>query len=127
MRISPLVVVVFGMVTLLGATRVPVAPAPLAPLVVDWERNFTIDSQGAQRDGRPLVTGTVHNTSNCSAQRIQLLIDALNPDGGIVDQRVVWLGSDLTPGTHAYFEVPAVAPTASHRVSVFAFEAKKRC
>jgi hypothetical protein len=61
---------------LLGAAPAPVASAPLASLVVHWQRYFTIDSQ---------VT------------------------------------------SHAYFEAPAAQPATSHRVSVFAFESKKRC
>lgn len=125
---SPLIVAVTAATLgLLGSTATPVAPARLAPLVADWERYFTIDWQSTRTDGRSLVTGTVLNTSNCSARRIQLLIDALNSGGGLVDQRVVWLGSDLTPGSHVYFEVPTAAPAARHQVSVFAFDMKKRC
>jgi hypothetical protein len=127
MRTALVVVVAAGILALLGAAPAPVASAPLAPLVVNWQRSFTIDSEVIQRDGRSLVTGTVLNTSTCGAHRIQLLIDALDPGGNFVDQRVVWLGSDLTAGSHAYFEAPAAPPAASHRVSVFAFETKKRC
>jgi hypothetical protein len=127
MRTAFVVVVAAGILVLLGTTPAPVASAPLAPLIVNWQRTFTVDSQVTQKDGRSLVTGTVLNTSTCGAQRIQLLIDALDPGGAFVDQRIVWLGVDLTPGSHAYFEVPAAQPAASHRVSVFAFESKKRC
>jgi len=116
-----------GSVVLLVTTQGPVTAAPLAPLVVNWERSFAIDSQVIQKDGRPLVTGTVLNTSTCGAQRIQILIDALDAGGNFVDQRIVWLGTDLTPGSHAYFEAPAARTATSHRVSVFAFESKKRC
>lgn len=127
MRTPVIVAVTAVTLAFLGTTPAPVAPATLSPLVVNWQRYFTIDWQATERDGRAVVTGTVLNTSTCGAQRIQLLVDALNPSGGLVDQRVVWLGSDLSPGSHAYFEVPAAAPAARHQVSVFAFDVKKRC
>jgi hypothetical protein len=127
MRSAGVVVVAAGIVASFGATRASVTSAPLAPLVVNWQRSFTIDSEVTQRDGRALVTGTVRNTSTCDAQRIQILIDALDAGGNFVDQRIVWLGTDLTPGSHVYFEAPAVQTAASHRVSVFAFESNKRC
>ena len=127
MRRACIVGVAAGIVALLSTTPAPVTSAPLAPLVVNWQRSFTIDSQVTQRDGRALVTGTLLNTSSCGAQRIQILIDALDAGGHFVDQRIVWLGTDLTPSSHAYFEAPAVQTAASHRVSVFAFESRKRC
>jgi hypothetical protein len=115
------------MLALLGSTATPVAPASLSPLVVDWQRYFTINWQVTQKNGRSLVAGTVLNTSTCGAKRVQLLIDALNSSGGLIDQRVVWLGLDLNAGGHAYFEAPTTASAASHKVSVFAFEVKKDC
>jgi hypothetical protein len=126
---APLVgVVIPGLFAVLLALGAPVAAAaPLSPLVVDWERYFTIDSRATRMDGRSLVTGMVRNTSSCGAQRIQLLIDALDSSGQLVDQRVEWLGTDLTPGSHVYFEIAVASPAAGYRVSVFAFEIKKRC
>ena len=93
----------------------------LAPLVVDWEQYFRVESQPANRGGRSMVTGTVWNTSTWGAKKIQLLVEALDGNGQVVNQRVAWLGSDLAPGTHASFDVPMPA-AASYRVSVFAFD-----
>jgi hypothetical protein len=124
---SALIAVAAAGFALAGVAPGTLAAAPLAPRVVNWERYFTIDSQVTHKDGRALVTGTVLNTSTCGAQRIQLLIDALDPGGSFVDQRIVWLGTDLSAGSHAYFEAPAAPSATSHRVSVFAFEIKRRC
>jgi hypothetical protein len=104
------------------ATTVSAAPAQrLQPLVVDWERYFRVESAAAPRDGRTLVQGTVWNTSMWGAKRVQLLVDALDAGGQVVDQRVIWLGVDLAAGTHAAFEVP-MPSAAAYRVSVFAFD-----
>jgi hypothetical protein len=93
----------------------------LSPLVVDWAQYFRVESQSVSRGGRFVVTGTVWNTSTWGAKRIQLLVDALDGNGRVVNQQVIWLGVDLAAGTHADFEVP-MPPSASYRVSVFAFD-----
>jgi hypothetical protein len=56
------------------------------------------------------------------AMKIRLLVDSLDVSGRIVDQRVSWLGGQLTPGARAYFEVPAPPRAAAYRVSVFAYD-----
>ena len=96
----------------------------LYPLVSDWEQQFRIESQVSMRDGKALVSGTVWNTTNWSAKKIQLLIDSLDASGTPISQRVVWLGLDLPAGTHGYFEVPVAAST-SYRVSVFSFDSRR--
>jgi hypothetical protein len=93
----------------------------LSPLVVDWAQYFRVESQSVSRGGRSMVTGTVWNTATWGAKRIQLLVDALDGNGQVVNQQVIWLGVDLAAGTHADFEVPMPA-SASYRVSVFAFD-----
>jgi len=93
----------------------------LQPLVVDWQQYFRIDAAPSTQGGRAVVTGTVWNTAPWGAKRIQLLVDALDASGQVVNQRVAWLGIDLASGTHAAFEVP-MPSAASYRVSVFAFD-----
>jgi hypothetical protein len=111
--------------SLLAMTTNAPAAVPLYPLVSGWEQWFRVDSQASIRDGNAVVSGTVWNTSDWSARRVQLLVEGLDASGKPVSQRVVWLGLDLPRGTHAYFEVPMPA-SVSYRVSVFAFERKPR-
>lgn len=111
-----------ALVLVLMATTAGVAVAQsLQPLVVDWQQYFRIDAEPSTRGGRTVVSGTVWNTGTWGAKKIQLLVDALDASGRVVDQRVVWLGIDLAAGTHAAFDVPMPA-SASYRVSVFAFD-----
>ena len=100
--------------------------APLSPLTIDAAHYLTVDWLETKKDGRTLVTGTVRNTSDWRARRIQLLVDGLDQNGQIVNQRVVWLGTDLSSGSHVYFETPGIEGAAGHRVRVFAFDAGKR-
>ena len=118
MRTLRAVVVVF---VLLATTISAPAASLLQSLTVDWPQYFRIESESSARDGRTVVKGNVWNTANWSTKRIQLLVDAVDAGGQVVNQRVIWLGVDLAPGTHAAFEVPMPA-SSTYRVSVFAFE-----
>jgi hypothetical protein len=96
----------------------------LYPLVGDWDQYFRVESQATTREGKTLVSGTVWNTTNWGAKKIQLLVEGLDAGGAPVTQRVVWLGIDLGGGMHGYFEIPM--PSApSYRVSVFAFDSRR--
>ena len=73
-----------------------------------------------------LVSGTVRNVSGWGFQRIQLLVEGLGPNRQVLDQRVIWLGTDLPAGQRAFFETPGFAGATGHRVRVFAFDAVQR-
>jgi hypothetical protein len=109
------------LLSLMLATASAAGAQTLHPLVIDWEQFFRVESQSVSRDGRSVVTGTVWNTSQWGAKRIQLLVEAVDGNGQVVNQRVIWLGIDLVAGSHASFEAPMPA-AASFRVSVFAFD-----
>jgi len=109
-----------------GCARTAQPPTLLQPLAVDWASYFAIDSQATPQDGRALVSGRVTNTTGWRARRIQLLVEGLDATERVVSQRVVWLGVDLPPGDHAYFEVPVTPTSASYRVQVFAFDTGRR-
>jgi len=96
--------------------------ATYEPMVRGWERYFSITWEPFERRGVRYVGGYVDNTFGLPARRIQLLVDGLDSSGNVVSQKVSWLGTDLTPGTHAYFETRAPEPGTAYRVSVFAFD-----
>ena len=98
------------------------AAGPLTPLVVGWEQFFKLNWSVGERRGKPVVTGTIYNNWGFTAANVRLLVDELDANGQIVEQRVGWLGFTLTPGTTAPFEVPVAHATPNHRVSVFAFD-----
>jgi hypothetical protein len=100
--------------------------AEISPLVTDGAQYLAVDWQETKKDGRTLVTGTVRNTSDWGAKRIQLLVEGLDASGQVVNQRVVCLGTDLPSGQHVYFEARAIEGAAGHRVRVFAFDWGKR-
>ncbi len=96
---------------------------PLVPLQPGWERLFRLDWSVENHNGRPVIGGYLYNDSPYAVTRVQLLIDALDPQGAIVGQRVGWVAaSSMAPFSRAYFELPAPGPAARYQVRVFAYE-----
>jgi hypothetical protein len=106
-----------ALVTVHGA-----AGQTLTPRILGWENFFTLTWEQSQERGQPVISGYIKNNAGFPARRIQLLVDALDASGRVTGQRVSWLGSDLTSGMRAYFEVPAPPPASTYRVSVFAYD-----
>ena len=104
------------------SVAVPAGATILTPLVSGWERYFTVEWQPHSRNGAPYVIGYIKNDWGVPAANIRLLVDALGPGDQVTSQRVEWLGTMLTPGTRAHFQVPAPGSASAYRVSVFAFD-----
>jgi hypothetical protein len=115
-----------GLAVLLAAALVssgcaPTMSGPLEPLVVGAEQHLTISWQLEQRGEAVVVWGYISNQSPYTFDRVQLLVDALGPDGQIVSQRVVWALGTLGGSGRNYFEAPMVAAPA-YRVRVFSYD-----
>jgi len=115
-----LVAVVTALV-LLAAAGTGLA-ATLHPLISGWEYYFKLEWQAGDRGGKPVVYGKILNDWGMPAANVRLLVDGLDASGTVVTQRVEWLGSMLTPGMRAQFEIRMPQATPSYRVSVFAFD-----
>jgi hypothetical protein len=94
----------------------------LEPLVVGWEAFFKLTWEPAQRAGRPVVWGTILNDSPYTVVAVQLLLDALDGEGRVIDQQVSWGPRSLTPASRAAFEIRVARPAAGYRVQVLAFD-----
>jgi hypothetical protein len=104
----------------LPGTMVAVAQ-PLSPRVNNWEEYFRIYWEASEDGRRPSLSGYVWSVNKYGARWMQLLLDRVDSSGTLLDQRIVWLPSEVPLGSRVYFEVP-VAPAARYRVSVFAYE-----
>ena len=116
MKVKALVVAV----VLLMASAWP-AHALLQTLMLGWERYFKIEwqSEGA---GHPGVYGKIFNDGGFSAKNVRLLTEGVDAQGNVQEQKITWLGFELTPGTTAPFEVSLSQPASSYRVAVFAYD-----
>ena len=98
------------------------AAAPLEPLVIGWERFFTVSWETwDSRDGR-YVGGYVRNESGHTATGMRLLVEGLDDSRRVTTQQVDWLGSTVPPFGRAYFKVPARSRASEYRVRVFAYD-----
>jgi len=93
----------------------------LRPHVTNWEDYFRIDWQADQGNGHAVLSGYVVSVNKYGARWMQLLIDSLDARGQLVEQKLVWLSSEIPRGSRVYFESP-VAPAVAYRVSVYAYE-----
>ena len=69
-----------------------------------------------------MVYGHIFNEAGFTAANVRLLVEGVDDQGQVLSQSVGWLGTQITPGTTAPFEVPAAARASTYRVSVFAFD-----
>ena len=93
----------------------------LTPLVVGWERFFTISSETVQSGGKTRVAGYVTNEAGFAVSRMRLLIDGFDASGQLTGQSIAWVPSPRPgPGGRVYFDEPAPAGVR-HLVSVFSY------
>jgi hypothetical protein len=95
----------------------------LTPLVLGWERFFSITSvETVQRGDKARVVGYLANEAGFKASRMRLLIDGLDDSGQIVGQSIAYVPSpNPGPGGRVYFDEPAPAGVR-HQVSVFTYD-----
>jgi hypothetical protein len=108
-------------VALVSSGCAPTVSGPLQPLVVGAEQHLTIDWRLERRDQVVVVWGYVSNQSPYTFDRVRLLVDALDPEGQIISQRVVWALGVLGSWGRNYFEAPMV-PAPAYRVRVFSYD-----
>ena len=97
----------------------------LYPLTPGGDQYFAIDWEPGERKGAPVLTGTLTNRYGATAIRVQLLVEALDDNGNVTSQKVVWLGTDIAPFDRTYFEIPVVK-SPKYRVRPFAFDWRGR-
>ena len=84
-------------------------------LRVDW-------TAGADRRGRPLVSGYVYNQRAGSyASSVRLLVEGLDASGHVIGSATGVVFGDVPPSDRSYFEVRAPAGAASYRVTIQTF------
>jgi hypothetical protein len=112
---------VLGLATVVVGTALPGAGAELQPLMVGWERIFSVDWQPGQYRGQPAVEGYVNNNSPYSTTNIRIIVDSLDTGGKVTNQQIAYLTGDLLGGGRLFFQVPAAA-APNYRVRVFSYD-----
>lgn len=91
------------------------------------ERMFALDwnAEPDSRGGRK-IEGHVENRSDFDVRQVQLLVQALDPSGGVVSQRRQWVGGTIVVGSRRYFEMRDLPPAGQYRVSVWSYDVIQR-
>jgi hypothetical protein len=113
--------IVLGLAGVVAGTASPTAAAELQPLMLGWERLFTVDWQSAQYRGKPVVEGYVTNVSPYHTTNVRVLVESLDAGGQVTGQQVAWVPGELLGGARVFFQVPA-APAPAYRVRVFSYD-----
>ena len=98
---------------------------PLTPLVTGTEQHVSLEWQPTGSNAPVMVRGYINNQSPYSFDDIRVLVDALGPDGGILDQRLVWAPGVLGGGSRLYFEAP-MEPAPAYRARIFSWQRQDR-
>jgi hypothetical protein len=111
-------------VLLIGIAALGVANSAHAQdyAMVGGDRYFRLEWEPAVRHGHPEVRGNIFNEWGETAQRIRLRVESLNQAGQVTAVTEMNLPGQITPGTHAFFEVPVPAPAPAYRVSVIGWD-----
>lgn len=120
------VALVMALVGLMGCATPDTTPsASVTTLMPDTERNFKLSWEVVpDRDGsRQRLRGYVENTYGEAAGRVQLLAQALDASGAVVEQRIEWLAGGVVPGFgRTYFEIRNMPKADNYRVTVWAYD-----
>jgi hypothetical protein len=112
---------VLALAAVVVGSAMPGAAAELQPLMLGWERVFTVSWQPAEYRGRPAVEGYVSNVSPYHTGNIRVLIESLDAAGKVTNQHIAWLPGDMIGGGRLFFQVPT-APAPAYRVRVFSYD-----
>jgi hypothetical protein len=113
---------------LLGCSTAALTPsATVTTLAPDADRWFNISLEPTpERDGAHVrLRGYLGNTYGEPVGRVQLLGQALDSSGGVVDQKIVRVPFAVPAFDRVYYEIPNLLAASQYRVTVWAYERRK--
>jgi|SRR5215470_15744827 len=113
---------------LLGCSTAALTPsATVTTLAPDADRWFNVSWEPTpERDGMHVrLRGYLGNTYGEPVGRVQLLAQALDASGGVVDQKIAWVPFAVPAFDRVYYEIPNLLAASQYRVTVWAYERRK--
>ncbi len=71
------------------------------------------------------LRGYLENTYGEAVGRVQLLAQALDTSGNVVDQKIAWVPGAVPAFDRVYYEIPNMLTAHQYRVTVWAYERRK--
>ena len=113
---------------LAGCATAAITPsATVTTLAPDAERWFRLSWEPVpENDGVHVrLRGYLENTYGEAVGRVQLLAQALDTSGNVVDQKIAWVPGAVPAFDRVYYEIPSMLPANRYRVTVWAYERRK--
>ena len=113
---------------LAGCTTAAITPsATVTTLAPDAERWFRLSWEPVpENDGVHVrLRGYLENTYGEAVGRVQLLAQALDSSGNVVDQKIAWVPGAVPAFDRVYYEIPNMRTANRYRVTVWAYERRK--
>jgi hypothetical protein len=82
---------------------------------------FRLEWEAAQRGGRTVVSGYVHNDHEMRAENVRLLVEGLDASSKPVTKKTAYVTGTIPNRDRAYFEATMPA-AASYRVTIESFD-----
>ena len=124
MHQSMLVWTAIGMLMTSCSTASITPSATITTLTPDAERLFRLSWEPIpEHDGAHVrLRGYVENLDGERAARVQLLAQALDGDGTVLEQKIEWLPDTVSSFGRVYYEIPHMPPANQYRVTVWSFD-----
>ncbi len=113
---------------LLASCTTAITPsATVTTMMPDAERWFRLSWEPVpEHDGAHVrLRGYLENTYGEAAGRVQLLAQALDTSGNVVDQKIAWVPGAVPAFDRVYYEIPGMRTADRYRVTVWAYERRK--
>ena len=127
MRASIVLGITVGLL-LAGCTTAAITPsATVTTLAPDAERWFRLSWEPVpENDGVHVrLRGYLENTYGEAVGRVQLLAQALDSSGNVIDQKIAWVPGAVPAFDRVYYEIPNMRTANRYRVTVWAYERRK--
>ena len=116
-----------GMLLASCATAAISPSATVTTLAPDADRWFRVTWEPVpEKDGAHVrLRGYLDNTYGEAVGRVQLLAQAIDETGNVVDQKIAWVPGAVPAFDRVYYEIPNVRSANQYRVTVWAYERRK--
>ena len=127
MRTSIVLRIAVGMLLASCSTATISPSATVTTLAPDAERWFRLSWEPVpEKDGVHVrLRGYLDNTYGEAVGRVQLLAQAIDTSGNVVDQKIAWVPGAVPAFDRVYYEIPNLLPANQYRVTVWAYERRK--
>jgi hypothetical protein len=94
--------------------------------VQGWEHWFQLDWTAQATPAGEEIAGYIYATYGKGAVNVQILAQGLDAAGNVVGQKIEWVPGVVPGLSRTYFRVSGLPPATSYRVTMWAFDLRKR-